>query len=79
MTTNDIPLYSQMSASLSHHQRGFLLHQMETDIETCSQTLFREQETLENSALDGTAPLNLSPQNLENPKGEAAEVMSQGN
>jgi hypothetical protein len=31
MTPNDILLYSQISALLSHHQRSFLLQQMENN------------------------------------------------
>jgi hypothetical protein len=42
-----------MSALLSHHQRNFLLQQMETNTETHSQISCRVRETLEHSVLNG--------------------------
>ena len=39
MTPNYFLLYSEISALFGHHQRNFLLYQMETDIETNIQAL----------------------------------------
>jgi hypothetical protein len=67
MTPGDILLYAQMSALLSHLERGFLLQQMRTDTKTQRQTLCKERETLGHSALYGISPTNSSAQVSENP------------
>lgn len=54
-------LYLQTSALFSHHQRSFLLPQMETNPETHSQTLWREWENLKRSGLNVIFPSDPSP------------------
>ena len=71
MTPNDILLYSEIRALLSHHQRSFPLQQMRTNTETHRQTLHREWETLEHSALNKMSPSHHSPQGSGTPEEEA--------
>lgn len=60
MTLSDC--YPQTWDLFSHHQRSFILHQMETNTENRIQTMCGEQETLERWTLKGIAPSNPSPQ-----------------
>lgn len=71
--TDGVLLYAQMSTLLSHLQRGFLLQQMGTDTESQSQTLCKEQETLEHSAPYRMSPSNSSPHVSGNPGDEKVE------
>jgi hypothetical protein len=73
MTLNDILLYSYVSALFSHCQRHFLMHQMETNTETYSWTLWREWETFVHLTLNMKPPSNLSPQGSGNSPEEEAE------
>lgn len=72
MTPNDVLLYSDQCL-LSHHQRTFLIQQMEKSTETHSKVLYRERETLELLALNKLSPPNLYPQSSGNPAEEKVE------
>lgn len=59
MTPKDTLLYSQLSDLFSHHQRSFLLQEMERDTEhreTEPDILWRERETLESTVLNDISP-----------------------
>ena len=73
MTPNTILQYLQTSAFFNHHQRCSLLQQMVTITETLSQTLCRELEILEFSALNWISPSNSSPRGSENPGEQRAK------
>lgn len=59
MTPNNIFLYSSVNTFSSHHQRGFLLQQMETNRDF-TQTLAREWKTLESSVPNRMSLSNLT-------------------
>jgi hypothetical protein len=61
MISNDILLYSYISALLGHHQKKLLLKQMGTNAEIYSLTLSKELENSEYSVLQETKQSKLSP------------------
>lgn len=63
LTSNDMMLYPLTSASLSPHQRSFLLPWMGISTEAYNWTMCRDQETLEHSFLVGCLHHSVSPTN----------------
>ena len=55
VTPNNTLLYSQINVLLNNYQRIFLLQQMETNIESHSQTVCRKPESLEHSVLNSVS------------------------
>ena len=65
--------YTHRSALCSAIIRGFLLQQAGINTETHISVLYREQETLKHSALNGMSLPYPSPWESGNPKEEEAE------
>lgn len=65
--------YLQIGA-FNHHQKIFLLQQMGTNTETYMEIIFREWETLKQSALKRLSSSNSSPQGSGNSSKEEAET-----
>ena len=59
MAPNNIPLYPYVGVVFRYHQRSFLLQEMGKNPETHNCTVYRKQETVEHSILNGMSPPNL--------------------